>query len=34
MLMEAISLLAAVAIAVVIIASPAWNYHKRPEVER
>jgi len=34
MLMEAISLLAAVAIAIVIIANPARNHYKRPEAER
>jgi hypothetical protein len=34
MLMEAISLLAAVAIAIVIFANPARSYYKRPEAER
>lgn len=34
MLMEAISLLAAVAIAIVIIANPGRSYYKRPEAER
>jgi hypothetical protein len=34
MLMEAVSLLAGVAIAIVIIAGPAKPYYKRPKAER
>lgn len=34
MLMEAVSLLAGVAIAIVIVAGPAKPYYKRPKAER